>query len=416
MEKIPLLLIFLAHVWVDVSQGILPVALVKMKELFALNYMQLGLMMAVLNITSSVVQPVFGYISDRLRTGWFIPLGIIWTALSMGFLGWSPSFLFAILLVGFAGLGTAALHPRAMMAVSLVSGSRQGFGTAIFTTGGNLGFALGPVIGGFLILGFGFHATLGLLLPGVLLTLIISCYPGDFLKRRAPEHSGSLVASTLEPSPIPWISLISVCLIVTLRAWVYMSFLTYLPLFLQTRGVDPKAGSLMLAVFLGSGAVAGLYGGHLSDQIGRRIVIAVSLILFPRLMSLMIVSTGPWLWFLAGASGAVLLASFSVTIVVTQELLPRHLGLASGLSLGLAFGMGGLGTALTGYLADVISLDVTVWILAFVPILGAILAALLIPPRLRRTPQGPAQSNPEAPAPHPRQSGRRQLDDGQCRY
>jgi FSR family fosmidomycin resistance protein-like MFS transporter len=377
METIPLLLIFLGHVWVDVSQGILPVALVKLKELFALNYFQLGLMMTVLNITSSVIQPVFGYISDRVRTGWFIPVGVTWTALCMGLLGWSPSFLVALLLVGIAGFGTAAFHPRAMMAVSLVSGSRQGFGAAIFSAGGNLGFALGPVVGGFLILGLGFHTTMGLLLPGALLTLIIFFYPGDFLKREVSENSGSQTVSIDEPCPIPWVSLISVCLIVTLRAWVYMSFLTYLPLFLQTRGIDPKAGSLMLAVFLAGGAVAGLYGGHLSDQIGRRIVIAVSLLLFPLFMSLMIVSNGPWLWLLASASGALLVASFSVTVVVTQELLPRHLGLASGLSLGLAFGMGGIGTAFTGYLADVVGLNMTVWILAFVPIVGALLVALI---------------------------------------
>jgi len=122
MEKVPLLLIFIGHIWVDASQGILPVALAKLKELFALNYFQVGLMMMALNLTSSVIQPLFGYISDRFRTGWFVPFGILWTALTMGMLGWSPNYLFAVLLVGFAGLGTAAFHPRAMMAVYLISG------------------------------------------------------------------------------------------------------------------------------------------------------------------------------------------------------------------------------------------------------------------------------------------------------
>ena len=147
MQKIPLLLIFLGHVWVDTSQGILPVVLVKLKELFSLNYFQVGLVMMVLNLTSSVIQPVFGYVSDHLRTGWFVPVGILWTALMMGLLGWTPSYAVAVLLVGFAGLGTAAFHPRAMMAVYLISGSRRGLGAAIFTTGGNVGFALGPVVG-----------------------------------------------------------------------------------------------------------------------------------------------------------------------------------------------------------------------------------------------------------------------------
>jgi FSR family fosmidomycin resistance protein-like MFS transporter len=136
MQKIPLLLLFVGHVWVDTSQGILPVALVKLKELFSLSYFQVGFIMAVLNLTSSVIQPIFGYISDRFSTGWFVPAGILWTAFAMGLLGWSANYPVA--------------DPRAMMAVYFVSGSRLGFGAALFSTGGNLGFALGPVVGSFL--------------------------------------------------------------------------------------------------------------------------------------------------------------------------------------------------------------------------------------------------------------------------
>jgi MFS family permease len=92
MQKIPLLLLFVGHVWVDTSQGILPVALVKLKELFSLSYFQVGFIMAVLNLTSSVIQPIFGYISDRFSTGWFVPAGILWTAFAMGLLGWSANY------------------------------------------------------------------------------------------------------------------------------------------------------------------------------------------------------------------------------------------------------------------------------------------------------------------------------------
>jgi len=377
MEKLPLLLMFLGHAWVDASQGILPVVLTKLKEIFSLNYFQVGVIMMVLNVTASVIQPVFGYISDRLRTGWFIPVGILWTALTMGFLGWSYNFIIAVLLVGFAGLGTAAFHPRAMMTVFLSSGSRRGLGAAIFATGGNLGFAIGPIVGSFLVLGFGLHATIGLLIPGVLLCLVIYVCPGDFLNLESPERDKRQSTAHREPSNIPWVSLTAVCLIVTLRAWVYISFLTYLPMFLQNRGIELKTGSLMLAVFLAGGAIAGLYGGHLSDRIGRRSVIVWSCLLYPVLASLMILSRGLWIWFFAATSGAALLASFSVTVVLAQELLPRHLGLASGLILGLGFGTGGLGSAFSGYLADVFGLTQTVWILAFVPAFCALLAAFI---------------------------------------
>jgi FSR family fosmidomycin resistance protein-like MFS transporter len=386
VETIPLFLIFLGHVWVDASQGILPVVLPKLKEVFALDYFQVGMMMTVLNVTSSVIQPLFGYISDRIRTGWFVPIGILWTALAMGLLGWIPSFHLALLLVGLAGLGTAAFHPRAMMAVSLISGTRRGFGTAVFSTGGNLGFALGPVVGGFLVLGLGLRATLGLLVPGILLSMVLYFYPADFLKREVSRSTSSLSDRDRDPISIPWIPLIAVCLIVTLRSWVYISSVTYLPMILQGRGIDLKTGSLMLTVFLAGGAAAGLYGGHLSDRLGRRRIIAVSMLLFPLCMALFLKGTGLWLWILAAASGAALLASFAVTIVLAQELLPHRLGLASGLILGLGFGMGGLGTAFSGYLADVWGLSTTAWILAFAPLSAAFLTLLVkVRPESHRT-------------------------------
>jgi len=377
MEKIPLLLIFLGHVWVDTSQGILPVVLTKLKELFALNYFQVGLLMMILQLSSSVIQPAFGYISDRMSIGWFVPVGILWTALFMGFLGWAPNFLSALLLVGLAGLGTAAFHPRAMKATYLVSGTRKGLGAAIFTTGGNLGFAIGPVVGSFLVLGLGLHATIGLFPPGLLLFFIVFFYPGDFLRREAIDQGKLQSDLRGEAHPIPWVSLTALCLIVVLRSWVYVSFLTYLPLFLQDQGVNLKAGSLMLSVFLAGGAASGLYGGHLSDRIGRRMVMAASMLLYAPLMGMLILSSGPWLWLFAGASGAALLSTFSVTVVLAQELLPRHLGLASGLILGLSFGTGGLGTALSGYLADMVGLYNTAWILALAPLMGVFLVLFI---------------------------------------
>ncbi|MCJ7595629.1 MAG: MFS transporter [Desulfobacterales bacterium] len=377
MEKIPLLLLFLGHVWVDASQGILPVVLVKFKELFALSYFQVGVVMTLLNVSSSVIQPLFGYIADRLRMGWSVPWGILWTAVCMGLLGWAPNYPTALLLVGFAGLGTAVFHPRGMMAASLISGSRKGLGTAIFSTGGNLGFALGPMVGGFLILGFGIHATVGMILPWLLIAAVIYLYPGDFLRREVGRRTGSRDDGKDRRDAIPWVSLFMVCIIVTLRSWTYMSFITYLPMYLQIRGLELRTGSLILTTFLACGAVAGLYGGHLSDRIGRRSVIVGSMLLYPIFSSLFMVSSGVWLWLLAGASGAMLLASFSVTVVLTQELLPGYLGLASGLVLGLGFGMGGVGTALTGWIADMIGLHKTVWFFSLIPALVPILAAFI---------------------------------------
>lgn len=380
MDKIPLLLMFFGHVAVDASQGILPVVAARLKELFDLSYFQVGLMMLLLNFSSSVIQPLFGYISDRVRTGWFVPGGILWTAVAMGLLGLSPNYATAVLLVGLAGLGTAAFHPRAMMAVYLASGLKRGLGAAIFSTGGNLGFALGPVIGSLLVLGIGLHGTVGLIPIGLLLFLVIVFYPNDFLRRDAISPTASASAAAVAHPPVPWRSVTAVCLLVTVRSWVYMSMITYLPLFFQARGMHLQSGSLLLTVYLACGAVAGLFGGHLSDTIGRKKVIVGSFLLYPLLAALLLLSHGPWVWLLAGLSGAALLASFSVTVVLAQELLPRYLGLASGLVLGLGFGTGGLGTALSGFLADHIGLETTFWILAAAPLFSLPLVRLIRKP------------------------------------
>ena len=383
MEKIPLLLLFFSHLWVDASQNIVPVVAPKLKEVFALDYFQIGLLMMVLNLTSSVIQPLFGFISDRRSTGWFVCLGVLWTAVAMGLLGWSPNFYTALFLVGLSGLGTAAFHPRAYVATYQVSGSRQGFGTAIFATAGNIGFAIGPMLGSFLVLGYGLHATICIIIPGVVIFLLVFMYPGDFLKREKAKHNKSQVDASGTPFPIPWVALIAVCTIVALRSWANISFVAYLPMYFETQGIALETGSALLSVYLISAAVAGLYGGHLSDRVGRRLVVVTSLLLYTPITAMMILSGGWVLWALVAASGAALLCSYSVTVVMAQELLPRHMGLASGLILGLAFGTGGLGSALSGYLADILGLRAVIWILAIAPLAGLLLAPLLKNPQER---------------------------------
>jgi FSR family fosmidomycin resistance protein-like MFS transporter len=379
MEKIPILLIFLGHVWVDASQGILPVALVMLKEAFSLTYLQVGIVTSVLNFTSSMIQPLSGYIADRFRLGWFIPYGIIWTALCMGLLGWSPSYPVLLILVGFAGLGTAAFHPRAMMTVSLLSGSRKGLGTAIFSTGGNLGFAIGPMVGSLLVLELGLRATAGLILPGLIIAFTILFYSGNVMGRDVPRTTSPGPVAR-EDTRIPLVPLVLVCLIVAIRSWVYMSFITYFPLYLQGQGLELRRASMLLTVFLAGGAAAGLYGGHLSDRLGRRSVIIVSMLFYPVFASLMMISKEPWLWVLTAASGASLLSSFSVTIVLAQELLPRYMGLVSGLILGLGFGTGGLGVAVSGWIADHLGLQQAIWFMALVPVMASLLAAFIKTP------------------------------------
>jgi FSR family fosmidomycin resistance protein-like MFS transporter len=181
---------------------------------------------------------------------------------------------------------------------------------------------------------------------------------------------------------IPRARLATLCGLIGLRSWGASGLVIFIPLYLVEQGMALPLTGRALFVFLFFGALGGLLGGHLSDRVGRQRVIAGSLLVFPGLMAAALLVPGIARWFLLAIAGMALLASFSVTVVFAQELLPGRVGLASGLTLGLAFGAGGLGVWMSGVLADLLGLGTSVWILVGLPGIGGMLALCL------RSPQG----------------------------
>jgi FSR family fosmidomycin resistance protein-like MFS transporter len=323
--------------------------------------------------------------SDRWGTQWFLPAGILWTGMLMGMVGLVPSYWTLLLVLVLTGVGTAAYHPVAAMAAAHAARSQRGLGVSFFSVGGNLGFALGPILMTWILfLGFGLKGTTLLILPGLAAAGFVHVY------RREIEGPfvGAKERRRQERAPIPWPKLSRLCALITLRSWGYSGLIIFLPLFLREQGIDLSVAGRALFVFLFFGALGGMLGGHLSDRVGRQQVIATSLLTFPFL-------SGPPRWILLAVAGMALLASFSVTVVFAQELLPQHLGLASGLTLGLAFGAGGLGVGMSGLMADLLGLRTSVWTLVFLPGLAGLLALKLRSPRTRLH---------EAPAPLPAQA------------
>jgi FSR family fosmidomycin resistance protein-like MFS transporter len=373
MKKVPLFLIMAGHLVVDLSQNILPVILPIQKVAFHLTYSQAGLVATMLNVTSSMIQPIFGLISDRWKTDWFIGLGILWTALLMGLSGLAPTYRLLLLSVTLAGFGTAAFHPRATMTANYLSGARRGLGMAIYTLGGNLGFALGPIFAAFVVLRWGAGSTAWLLAFGLPISLILYLSRGA-IAISPPSRTGTSKPGKIGWAQMPWVELGALTLVVALRSWSYQGFIIYLPLLLQSKGINLSDGSRLLFVFLISGAIAGLLGGHLSDLVGRKKVIAGSLLLFSPLMLLALRASGLWVPVFLALSGTMLLAGFSVIIVFAQEMMPGNVGLASGLMLGLAFGTGGIGVFFSGLMADSIGLEKSMTILALMPLMAGLLA------------------------------------------
>jgi FSR family fosmidomycin resistance protein-like MFS transporter len=380
VRRRPIILILLGHAVVDSCQNILPVVLPLLRDRFVLSYSQVGLAAALLTISSSLIQPIFGWMSDRWGTQWFLPAGILWTGMLMGVVGHVPAYWILLLVLVLTGVGTAAFHPVAAMAAAHAAGNQRGLGMSFFSAGGNLGFALGPILMTWILLmGFGLEGTTLLILPALVAAGLVHVH------RREIEvpFVGSKERQRQERSPIPWPKLSALCALITLRSWGYSGLIIFLPLFLREEGIELSVAGRALFVFLFFGALGGMLGGHLSDRVGRQQVIAASLLTFPFLMAAALALSGPPRWILLAVAGMALLASFSVTVVFAQELLPQHLGLASGLTLGLAFGAGGLGVAMSGLLADLLGLHTSVWILVVLPGLAGLLALTLRSPRTR---------------------------------
>ena len=176
MRLRPLFLIVLGHTVVDAFQNILPVVLPLLQQRFGLSYSRVGLAAALLTISSSMIQPVFGWLSDRWDTQWFLPAGIVWTGMFMGVVGLVPSYWALLLVLTLTGIGTAAFHPVASLAAAHASGTQRGLGMSFFTAGGNLGFALGPILIASLLTWFSLKGTALLMILGALTAALIHAY------------------------------------------------------------------------------------------------------------------------------------------------------------------------------------------------------------------------------------------------
>lgn len=363
-------LIPVSHTYVDMLTHIFPIALPIFKDKFSLSFAQVGLVATVLQLTSSVIQPVFGIISDRWQTNWFIPIGVLWSGLTISLVGYVPNYAMLLGLVFLAGFGTAAYHPRALKALADATERKKGLANATFMLGGNVGFALGPLVASFLFVRYGLTSSLFLFLPVFLLV------PG--LWQRLPQYAAShrrVITETQEikrkGSFLFW-GFAGVCMIVIVRSWVNSGFAVFLPLFLQSRGMELSLAGKMLALFLLSGALGGMLGGYLSDNYGRKKIILISLAIFSPATLLFIHNpAGLTAALLLVVAGAAIYAPFSVALTLAQELIPTRTGLASGLTLGLGFGVGGIGAYISGLFSDAYGLDMNMLFLALLP-LGAI--------------------------------------------
>jgi FSR family fosmidomycin resistance protein-like MFS transporter len=374
-------LLALGHMVVDINQGSLAAILPFLKSALNLSYTATGTIVLMANITSSIVQPVFGYLADKTARRWLLPLSVALSSLGLGLTGLSPSYAAVIVLVMVTGFGVAAYHPEGYRTATAVAGARKATGVSVFSTGGNIGIALGPPLITALLTTFGLAGSLGMLVPGLLVAGLLTLALPHLSAPPPPRARGETAAD-----PRTMVGAMALLVgVVAVRSWTQLGFTTYVPFYyLETLGGDPRLVGTLLGVFLGAGVVGTLVAGPIADRVGiRRYVVSVFLLATPVAVSFFFVKSVIGLYVVLAVLGFVMVSTFTVSVVLGQAYLPRNPGMASGLIVGFAIGAGGIGVTALGWLADHFGLLAALWVSALMPMVGFVGALFLPEPRTR---------------------------------
>jgi FSR family fosmidomycin resistance protein-like MFS transporter len=362
------------HFAVDACQGAVPALLPFLIASRGLSYSAASGLVLAATVASSVIQPAFGLFADRRSLPWLMPVGLLLAGLGVAAVGFTNSYAATFAAITLSGVGVAAYHPEGSRRARDVSGVRKATGMSFFSLGGNLGFAAGPVLVTVLVTTLGLHGTVGLaVVPAVAAVVVLAGIPR--LRRREPARNGA--GSTSEAAD-QWGAFSRLGLAVALRSIVYFGMMTFVPLyFVSQLGSSRTLGNSALTAMLAAGAIGTIVGGRIADRTSPRAVFLWSMLLVAPLM-VAFLAAGPTLAVvLVAMIGAATIATFSVTVIIGQNLLPGHVGLASGVTLGLAIGVGGLGATGLGVLADATDIRTVIELLAVLPVLTAALAFTL---------------------------------------
>jgi len=340
------------HFVTDINTGALPAFLPFLKEYLNLSYTMTASIILAFNITSSVIQPIFGFFSDRRSAKWLLPAGALVASLGLSLVGLGPSYLWVLLFASLSGLGQASYHPEAFKTVNSLGGDKKATAISLFHLGGNLGFALGPILATTFFAYFGLRGSVGFVIPGILMLIVFLVIPHWKVSPSSPlaKAKGSLELSQTRKNFFPMVLLIST---VVLRSATRLSLLAFVPFyFITILNYDPLVSGKYLSVFLLAGTVGITLGGPLADRFGYKRTVLTSFGLSPLFLYLFFFTTGTISLISFAIAGLLIISSNSVTMAMGQSFMPRNVGMASGLILGLAMGIGGIGTTALGWVAD----------------------------------------------------------------
>lgn len=389
-SMLPVMALVLGHLVTDLQGGALPIVLPHLKELFALSYSQLAAIVLTQNITSSVIQPVFGYMTDKKSMPQLLPYCAALAGAGFALIGWVSAYELLLLTVIFIGVASATYHPQASKTVNFLSTAEsKAKNMGLFSLGGNAGMAFGSVAMAFLInLTGGLHNTAYFVLPGLLVFgLMVKCMP-DYVRvnneYNLQQNKAKTSGKCLE---ISYLGIGLLLIFIFLRSTIHTGLSTYLPLFfMKFRGCESAFASMLVSGFL-LGGVAGTYiGAVLSDKLGARNIIVGSIICsIPAIWLISAVESEIAVLAAVVLAGFSIIGSFATTIIVAQTMLPNNVGMAAGLTIGFSVGMGGFGVTGLGFLADTWGLPFVMHLITWLPVVAAAVAlAIPIPQELQK--------------------------------
>ncbi len=364
--------ISVSHLLNDMVQSLILALYPLLQAEFSLNFMQVGLITLTYQITASLLQPIIGLYTDKHPQPYSLPIGMGFTLTGVVLLAFAPSFSVVLMAAALVGTGSSIFHPESSRVARMASGGRHGLAQSLFQVGGNLGSSLGPLLAALLIAPYG-RGRVAWFSLAALLAILVLLQVSRWYQMQHRVAKNQPKPAFISPYARPMvIKSMLILLVLIFSKYFYMASLSsYYTFYLMEKfGLSIQNAQFHLFLFLFAVAAGTILGGPLGDKIGRKYVIWGSILGVAPFTLMLPYASLYWTGVLTIIIGLILASAFSAILVYAQELVPGRIGMVSGLFFGLAFGMGGLGAAVLGYVADKTSIIFVYQLCAFLPLLG----------------------------------------------
>ena len=362
----------LGHGTVDFAGGALPALLPFLVDEFSLSYTLAAVIILASTLSSSIVQPLFGIWSDARGAIWLLPAGVAVGGIGRAIAADAPAYWLVVLFVIVSGLGIAAYHPEGSKFAAYTSGRKRASGMSLFTVGGNLGYGLGALEVTPIIVALGLRGAWFLIVPALAVAGLLLAST-RYLLGFVPEREARV--SRRGENDVR--SLAILLGVITFRSLAWFGLITFVPLYEVSLGHSKSYGNYVFAGMLLVGAIGTLLAGPLADRVGLRTVLMGSLIVCTPLILVFLLVGGALGIVALACTGAAVIGTFGITMVMAQEYLPGNIGMASGLAVGFAIGLGGVAAVILGAVADSIDLKTAMYVSAAAPLVALGLTMLL---------------------------------------